>query len=166
MRFSASLAIALVLIVVAGCDGGVYVRDGVTDGDTFYLAEYAYYDDDPVLQSWVAYSLDLSACQLMLGGDNPAHNSSFECEYGARLALADTWHEHTSEDPEHTNAYLDDLLAIREAGFLREYVADGYARRGWELPEDLAIAEYDRWRDDYLKGHRHERRIIGSWNYR
>lgn len=165
MRFLMYLALVPAL-TVAGCDGGIYVRDGVTDGDTFYLAENAYHDDDPVLQSWVAYSLDLSTCQLTIGGDNPAHNSSFACEYGARQALADAWVEKTADDPTSADPYLDNLVKIREADFLREYVADSYARRGWNVPDDLAIREYDRWRRDNLHGHRREQRITGSWNYR
>lgn len=164
MRFLRYLT-AVCALAVAGCDGGIYVRDGVTDGDTFYLAENAYHDDDPALQSWVAYSLDLSACQLMIGGDNPAHNSSFACEYGARQTLADAWAEQTVDQSTNSDPYLDDLVKIRDADFLREYVADSYARRGWELPHDLDIKEYDVWRRDNLRGHRREQRIIGSWNY-
>ena len=60
------------LLVLAACNSSIYTKDGVTDGDTFYLAPRAWADDDPVLQSWVAYSLARSACQLEVGGDNPA----------------------------------------------------------------------------------------------
>ncbi len=74
------LLILSIVLAVAACSGEVYLRDGVTDGDTFYLAERALSDTDPVLQSWVGYSLARSACQLLIGGDNPARESSFDCE--------------------------------------------------------------------------------------
>ena len=44
--------------------GEIYTRDGVTDGDTFYLAPSAFANDDPAYQSWVTYSLMKSTCQL------------------------------------------------------------------------------------------------------
>ena len=70
------LALAL---VAAGCDGSIYIRDGVTDGDTFYLAERALTDADPALQSWVSYSLVRSTCQLQSDSPNPARATSFAC---------------------------------------------------------------------------------------
>ena len=75
------------LLALAACSGSVYTSDGVNDGDTFYLAPRAWADDDPVLQSWVAYSLTRSACQLELGGENPARNNDYGCEYTARRHL-------------------------------------------------------------------------------
>jgi hypothetical protein len=62
------LALFPFLLLVA-CNSEIYTRDGVTDGDSFYLAPQAFQDDDPVLQSWVAYSLMKSACQLDIGGE-------------------------------------------------------------------------------------------------
>ncbi len=48
------------MLAVASCSAEVYLRDGVTDGDTFYVAERALTDADPALQSWVSYSLGRS----------------------------------------------------------------------------------------------------------
>ena len=59
------LAISLCALLGA-CNSDIYVRDGVTDGDTFYLAQEAMHDPDPALQSWVSYSLMKCACQLEL----------------------------------------------------------------------------------------------------
>ena len=78
------------MLAVASCSAEVYLRDGVTDGDTFYLAERALTDSDPALQSWVSYSLARSVCQLQIDGENPARASSFECEMMARHLLLDT----------------------------------------------------------------------------
>lgn len=155
--------IALAALALAGCNGGIYVRDGVTDGDTFYLADRAVSDDDPAYQSWVRYSLARSACQLQIGGDNPARQNSFDCELTARRLLADSWREKgwlAAEDP-----YLDDLLIVDDAGFLEEYVAVELARRHWSVPGDLEKRAYRRWMQSTLPGHEPETRITGSWNY-
>jgi hypothetical protein len=159
----APLAVAAVL--AAACNGEIYLRDGVTDGDTFYLAERALTDDSPVLQSWVSYSLTRSTCQLQIGGENPARAHSFECELVAREHLLESWAEKKSRRGGVTDSYLDQLAAIAQAGFLREYVAAYFARRNWQLPQDLDTRAFDAWRRTELPRHEPETRIIGSWNY-
>lgn len=151
-----------VAVGIAGCSSDVYVRNGVTDGDTFYLAPQALADDDPALQSWVAYSLIRSACQLEVGGEIPARVSTYDCELTARQHLVDAW----KEKREHGDAYLDTLLAVSEAGFLEEYVAY-YLRRGnWRVPAGNDMDGFRDWRRSRLKGHRPETRLVGSWGYR
>jgi hypothetical protein len=163
-----SLLSALPLVPLAA--GEVYVRDGVTDGDTFYLADSALHDDDPVLQSWVSYSLTRSTCQLQIGGDNPARASSFECEFIARRHLIESWREKRDHDATHDDSspdheYLDALLSVDEAGFLAEYVAHYFSRRSWQLPDDLRTREFHEWRRVHLRRHEPQTRLIGSWNY-
>lgn len=163
MRWSVfALAVALVL---SGCNGEIYLRDGVTDGNTFYLAERALADNDPVYQSWVRYSLARSACQLQLGERNPARSSSFDCELGARRILVAAWEEKRSFDPAVQHAYLDDLQRVQEAGFLDEYVARHFSQREWSIPDDLDLRAYRRWSRQHLRGHEPQTRITGSWNY-
>ena len=157
--------IPVLTILVAACNGEIYLREGVTDGDTFYLSQQALIDDDPVLQSWVSYSLTRSACQLALGGKNPARASSFDCEFSAREHLAETWYEQTTAQPALVNPYLDDLLTIRDADFLGEHVARHFRRRGWDVPRDLDSRAYRRWLDANIPGHEPETHWMGSWNY-
>ena len=38
---SQPLLLLWIMLAIAACTGEVYLRDGVTDGDTFYLAERA-----------------------------------------------------------------------------------------------------------------------------
>jgi len=154
-----------VSLVLAGCSGEIYLRDGVTDGDTFYLASRAFSDTDPALQSWVSYSLVRSACQLQIGGENPARESSFECEMTARRLLLDSWLEQRAENPILSDDYLDELASVQNAGYLDEYVARSFRKRHWELPDDLDKSEFRKWRRTHLRSHRPETRIIGSWNY-
>lgn len=157
--------ILVLLLLAAGCSGEVYVRDGVTDGDTFYLADRAFADDDPVLQSWVTYSLARSACQLEIGGANPARASSYGCEFSARQLLLDSWQEHRRADAAVSDPYLDQLASVREAGFLDEYVVRYFARPSWQVPAEVDVDKFRRWQRTNLKRHRPQTRIIGSWNY-
>ena len=154
------------LTLLAGCDNGIYLRDGVTDGDTFYLAPVASVDSDPALQSWVAYSLIKSVCQLELGGDNPARQGSYDCEFKARNALADAWAEQRVEDPGIHDTYLDELLAVRDAGYLGAYTAYYFRRYAWQVPAEIDINGFAAWRQRHLRGHRLQTRIIGYWDYR
>lgn len=159
------LAASSLLGLVAACNGEVYVRDGVTDGDTFYLAERALYDPDPVLQSWVGYSLSKSACQLDIGGDNPARTSSFDCELSARRLLLENWRDFRRAEPAPSDGYLDALLRVADAGFLEEYVWHYFRRRHWSRPDGLRLQHFTEWRRRHLASHRPRTRLTGSWNY-
>ena len=154
------------LLVLAACNNTVYTRDGVTDGDTFYLAPRAWADDDPVLQSWVRYSLAKSTCQLEIGGENPARNNDYVCEFTARRHLVDAWEQHRGEHAGAEDEYLDTLLEVRRAGYLDEYTVRYFGRQDWVVPAEVRVDEFQRWQRRHLKGHRPQTRIIGSWNYR
>ena len=162
MRISCIMSLAL----LCACNGDVYVRDGVTDGDTFYLAPIAHTDPDPVLQSWVAYSLARSTCQLELGGDNPARQSSFACELRSREVLVDAWAEHRAENAEISDDYLDSLLAVREAGYLGQYTVEYLSRPGWRVPEQPGAEGFRAWQRRHLRRHRPETRLIGYWGWK
>jgi hypothetical protein len=156
----------LALIVsISACNGQVYLRDGVTDGDTFYLAETAWTESDPALQSWVSYSLARSTCQLQIGGNNPARASSFECELIARRLLLQTWSEKQAKTAESENEYLDDLAEVQTAGYLEEYVARFLEKGHWDIPDNLETRAFRKWQRNNLRDHKPETQIIGSWNY-
>jgi hypothetical protein len=164
MRIRLLYSLPLILLISA-CNGQVYLRDGVTDGDTFYLAEDAWTDSDPVLQSWVSYSLTRSTCQLQIGGDNPARASSFDCEVAARRLLLQTWSEQRAKTADSEDEYLDDLAEVQTAGYLDEYVGRLLKKKHWELPDDLETRAFRKWQRKHLPDHESETRIIGSWNY-
>ncbi len=159
--------LALLLFVPLVASGGeIYTRDGVTDGDTFYLAPSAFANHDAALQSWVAYSLMKSACQLEIGGENPARANSFECEFKSRQHLVNAWEERRSQDRSITDSYLDALSEVQYAGFLAEYTTRYFGRKEWHLPEGLRVDEFRQWQRKHLRSHKPQTRIIGSWNYR
>lgn len=155
----------LLCLLLGSCDHGIYTRDGVTDGDAFYLAPSAVANEDPVYQSWVTYSLIKSTCQLQLGGENPARANSFDCEYRSRQQLINAWEEKLAENQSITDDYLDAMGEVRLAGFLAEYTTYYFGDEGWVLPEGLRENEFRHWRKTNLRGHRPETRITGSWNY-
>ncbi len=159
-----STAIAT-LLLLAACNSDIYVRDGVTDGDTFYLAADAMYDPDPALQSWTAYSLVKSACQLDIGGDNPARASSFDCEKRARRHLLDTWSEQQPGEPGFRDDYLETLTVVSDAGHLDEYIVYYFGNPAWTTPDDLDMQAFRHWQKRYLRNHKASTRIVGSWNY-
>ena len=159
--------LSLVLLVpLAGCAGDIYVRDGVTDGDTFYLSQQAMMDDDPVLQSWVRYSLSRSTCKLQIGGPNPARNSSYDCELAAREHLVAAWKEKAVMSRPQGGHYLNELVLVEERGYLDAYVAHHFRKRSWDIPDDLDLSSYRRWEKRALPGHKPQTRLTGSWNYR
>lgn len=168
VTYAVIMRIWLILLLIPALAGGseIYTRDGVTDGDAFYLAPQAYANDDPAYQSWVTYSLIKSTCQLEIGGPNPARNSSFDCEYRSRLHLVNTWQEKLSVIPDSEDRYLDALIEVQAAGFLGEYTAQYFRKRQWVLPEGLRVTAFNQWRKKNLRGHKPRTRIIGSWNYR
>ena len=160
------LTMCVFAAVISACGGDVYLHDGVTDGDTFYLAPRALTDPDPAVQSWVGYSLGKSACQLQHEGENPARATSFECELAARKLLLETWSEKVEQDPEISDSYLEVLSAVHETGDLREYVARYFSKSDWILPDDLRTQKFRQWQRHQLPGHRPQTILTGSWNYR
>ena len=153
-------------LLLAGCQSDIYLRDGVTDGDTFFVAPSAYAGDDPVVASWVRYSLIRSSCQLRVGGENPARVSSYHCEFRARRHLVDAWLENRDRGDRHEDVYLDSLVRVHEAGFLDEYAAHYLGTDEWQLPQDLDLDAFAGWRRMHLKGHRAKTRLTGYWGYR
>ncbi len=153
------------LSLLAACNSEIYVRDGVTDGDTFYLSQEAMFDPDPALQSWTAYSLVKSACQLGIGGDNPARANSYGCEMKARRHLLDTWSERQAEVPGFRDDYLETLAVVNDAGHLDEYVVYYFGHRHWSTPDELDMPAFRQWQNRYLRNHKASTRIVGSWNY-
>jgi hypothetical protein len=155
----------LLLLPLVAAGGEIYTRNGVTDGDTFYLAPAAFANDDPAYQSWVAYSLMKSTCQLEIGGDNPAQASSFDCELTARRHLINAWEEKRQQNQDIKDKYLDALGEVQFAGFLAEYTQRYFGKKHWEPSEGLRMSEFQAWQKKNLRSHRPETRIIGSWNY-
>lgn len=162
MARTATVALCLVL---CACNPAIYVRDGVTDGDTFYLSQEAMQGGDAVLQSWVVYSLARAACQLEVGAEIPSRASTFPCESLARRLLAESWADERLADPSLGDAYLDALVGVHAAGYLPEYVVTYFGRDEWVLPADLDLEGFKTWRREHLGGHKPVTHITGFWGW-
>lgn len=151
-----------VLIWQAGCDRRIYVVDGVTDGDQFYILPEQLDDESPAHQSWISYSLVRSACQLNVESANPSRNTSYECELSGREALVSTWRAYQDE-PAVRDDYLDTLLDVANAGFLREYTWVFFHDESWEPPDALDLDSFNAWRQVLLEDHQPQTRLVGAW---
>jgi tetratricopeptide (TPR) repeat protein len=82
-----------------------------------------------IIALWGSYGLAFVTAAEKLGHDD------FAVELEARTFLADAWKKERAttgaRDP-----YLDALLAVREAGFMPEYVLAFLTREGWTLSGD------------------------------
>jgi hypothetical protein len=150
---------------LASCGRNSLIIDQQDDGDTFVLANSALESSDPVTQSWVAYSLAISACQLRAGGENPARATSFNCEVTARRLLLDKWDEIGAVDPSLDDAYLVKLDEVQQAGFLSEYVVRYFRQRDWELPDELNMHAFRVWSVDNLYRHQPQTQLTGTWSF-
>jgi hypothetical protein len=81
------------------------------------------------------------------------------------MLLVDTWDRKRRLDSEIEDKYLDTLLAVREAGFLDEYTVRYFGRKEWQVPIEVDVDEFRRWRRKNLPRHKPQTLITGSWNY-
>jgi len=97
------------------------------------------------LGGWITYATTLAA-----------EMEKNDCEYSldaealSRQALADFWKAHrTKPEP-----YLDDLLAVVQAGYLEEYVWDFWsADQSAPIPSELDMAGYSDYKARELENH-------------
>ena len=159
IRFSFLL---IAIACLAGCGSDVYVRNGQVVGNTFHIPPAALSDQDPQVQSWIAYSLARSTCQVSLGGAVPSRDHSYDCEFRARRILATRWLE-LAAYTKHRDAYLDSLAGVYDAGMLNEYVWTYFHRSDWVKPDNLDLDAFESWRRTALRGHEPRTRQVGYW---
>ncbi len=156
----------IVLVALSACRDDIYVRNGVTGGDRFHISPQQLLAEDPVQQSWIAYSLAKSVCQLELDDDNPARANSFGCEFSSRLHLLDEWQQQRTLTPGIRDDYLDTLAMVRDEAFLDEYVVYFFGKKNWIVPAEIEQSAFGKWRRKHLRGHKTDTRVIGSWSFR
>lgn len=113
-------------------------------------------NDPTAIVVWIAYGLGLAMNHPGLDAEQAAglhtYVPTFDSEYSARKNQVVVWGQIKAKDPTIANAYMTQLVAIDQAGFLREYVWEYYWRQGWVEPRDLNIAKFDAWRQQNLPG--------------
>ncbi|OGP94853.1 MAG: hypothetical protein A2Z19_03075 [Deltaproteobacteria bacterium RBG_16_54_18] len=84
---------------------------------------------------------------------------TFAEEVEGRKALAQIWKELKEADRTRTDKYLNELIPVHEADFMREYVWKYLKQQSWATePENLKLKEFSAWRQKHLQGHQAETR--------
>lgn len=95
---------------------------------------------------WIAHALARLECEKSYP------QLSFENEYCAVNTAVDIWRDIKKKN-EVSNASLDDMAAVKKAGFLREYVWEYWRQEYWFQPSDLILEKFDLWRNTHLAQH-------------
>jgi len=104
-----------------------------------------------VSAAWLAYSLAKAAAheEALKSASGNGTPDDFAVEFAGRRALALTWRGARGGESPAADAYLDQLVAIDDAGFMDEYVLASFANPGWVVPAPvlggLEPASFGRW---------------------
>jgi tetratricopeptide (TPR) repeat protein len=106
--------------------------------------------------AWLAYGIAKLALLEKAGAPPRKSVTDFDSEVAARTVMLEVWTDLKAKDG-GKDAYLDLLLAIHQAGFLREYVVAALARPGWTISgkelASLRVADYLAWAEDHVPNH-------------
>jgi hypothetical protein len=84
---------------------------------------------------------------------------TFDEEVEGRKTLAQIWKELRQKEPSRSNKYLNELVPVHEADFMREYVWQYLKQPSWsQEPVNLRLKEFSVWQRKHLKRHRAETR--------
>jgi tetratricopeptide (TPR) repeat protein len=106
--------------------------------------------------AWLAYGIAKLALLEKAGAPARKSVTDFDSEVEARTVMLAVWAE-TRAKHGGKDAYLDLLLTIQQAGFLKEYVVAALARPGWSISgKELAllrVADYLAWAGEHVPDH-------------
>jgi len=96
---------------------------------------------------WIAHALAKLSCE------DAYPLMSFENEYCATNSAMNIWRDIKKKDDEVSFGTLDDMQAVKKAGFLREYVWEYFHQDYWFKPDSLLLDKFDVWRHKHLAEH-------------
>jgi hypothetical protein len=103
--------------------------------------------------AWLAYGIAKLALLEKAGAPSI---TDFDSEVEARTMMLVVWADIRAKDG-GKDAYLDLLLTIQQAGFLKEYVVAALATPGWTISgkelASLRVADYLAWAEDHMPNH-------------
>jgi hypothetical protein len=106
--------------------------------------------------AWLAYGIAKVALLDKAGAPPRKSVTDFDSEVEARTVMLEVWTELRAKDG-GKDAYLDLLVEIKRAGFLREYVVAALATPGWTIPgkelASLRVADYLAWAEEHVQNH-------------
>ena len=111
-----------------------------------------------VTAAWLGYAsgraLWISSHIKANPSEATTYTRTFEEEVAGRESLADMWAELKAKQSDLLDVYLDQLLRVREAKLMREYVWVNLRGESWkEQPTDLQIERFQEWAAVHLVGH-------------
>jgi hypothetical protein len=83
---------------------------------------------------------------------------TFAEEVEARQSCAAVWRHMRESQRAKPEAYLDQLAAVANAGFIPEYTWTYFRDPSWAQPPDLRLSEFGVWRKTNLTDHKPETR--------
>lgn len=110
--------------------------------------------DPALVNAWTAYAnaradwirQNISADVMLMTG----YHRSFDEEVAGRTALALAWQSEKKAEPGLRNPYLDQLLQVYQAHFIKEYIWTYFAASDWEQPRGLYLRLYMQWMQQHL----------------
>jgi hypothetical protein len=129
---------------------GIVLDPSLLSGDTSVTAAWLGYAS--ARAEWI--QSNITAEELAQKG----YHRTFEEEVAARSSLAKIWKELKSSQTELKNTYLDELLKVYEAGFIKEYTWIFLATNEWSRPEGLRLDEFSIWSNKNIPNHNPETR--------
>lgn len=112
-----------------------------------------------IAAAWYAYALShANWISEHYKDKDPAkdYKLAFEEELLCRGNLVQVWYELKEKTPDLKDIYLDEMVTVRDAGFLEEYIWTYHSDEGWPLPENLQLEEFDAWMAENLPEHHPE----------
>lgn len=109
------------------------------------------------MAAWTAYGLGLANWVTKNGAADSAAEGifvpSFDAELQARQSQLQIWREMNEKSPQPL-PYMDAMLQVAAAGFLREYLWQHHRQPGWGAPPaDLKLDDFSRWSGENLRDH-------------
>ncbi len=82
---------------------------------------------------------------------------TFDEEVEGRKTMAQIWKELKEKDQGRKDKYLDAMVAVHEANFMREYVWTYLRQESWSgQPKGLRLEQFSQWQQLHLKDHKPE----------
>ncbi len=110
--------------------------------------------DPALVNAWTAYGnaradwirQNTSGDEMLMTG----YHRSFDEEVAGRTALVLAWLSEKQVEPGLRNPYLDELVKVYQAHFIKEYTWTYFAASDWERPSGLNLRAYMQWMQQHL----------------
>ncbi|MFH1891633.1 MAG: hypothetical protein ABIK83_03005 [Candidatus Zixiibacteriota bacterium] len=89
-----------------------------------------------------------------------SYHSTFEEEYECRKFLAEKWEELQNTRASHKDAYLENLVKVKNSRYFREYIYSYFKKGSWNIDKDkLYLDEFKKWREMNMSGPKKETHV-------